>query len=165
MQQQPLELIDIYGVWYHPWWQQAWFVYPSILACVAVIVFLCYWIYKRFFYVEKVQLPYEKALEALQSLRGDDLSPKLFYIRLTEILKEYLQELYHEQFVGTTDTEMIRLLERTSSASPKIMTQVEEILDGVTLIKFANHKAAQEQMSKALTSALQIVEETTVRDL
>jgi len=164
-QQPPLELIDIYGVWYHPWWQQAWFKYGIISSGIILFLLAAYWIYKRFFYVLKVKLPSEVAFEKLHSFVKEDYgSPKNFYITLTDILKEYFQELYEKPFVGMTDDEMMHFLEKMSAVSQRITEKVKEILDGVTLVKFANQRAAQEQMSKALSLAIKIIEETTLEE-
>lgn len=161
--QQHLELIDIYDVWYHPWWQQVWVKYAVIAAVVFLSFVFVRWLYIRFFRVVKVKRPFEIALEKLSAFTSRDYeNPKLFYICLTDILKEYFQELYGKPFVGTTDDEMVFLLEKMSIVPKGITDNVKTILTGVTFVKFANQKAVHEQMIKALTLAIRIVEETSL---
>jgi ABC-type transporter Mla subunit MlaD len=62
--------------------------------------------------------------------------------------------------VGTTDTELVKLLEQNSSVPKKILEQLTAILEGVVTIKFAHADAALEQMQQAQKIAVSLVNDT-----
>ena len=67
MEQQKLELIDIYDISYNPWWLSFWF--KTVLVCLAVasVSALVYFLYKK--YCKKPVVPYwQRALDKLMIL-------------------------------------------------------------------------------------------------
>lgn len=152
-----LEIKDIYDVWYHPFWQQTWFIATGIVVCLFLIGWLSYWLYQK----QKKPIiftPVEVAIDQLQQLQKQkELAPKQFYTFLTTILKQFLQAQTKLHFVGTTDAEMLKLLEKNPAVPENSYELVKSILAGVTLIKFANQEAAESQMSQAIKSSFELV--------
>jgi hypothetical protein len=162
MNTEPLEIKDIYDVWYHPVWQKTWFVMGGIIISLVLIIVFAYWLYQK--HHEKLEPePWEVALEQLYKLgRSDFETPKFFYINLTGILKRYLQQRYGVSSIGTTDDELITTLRGSSVVPAQVTDTIKELLNGVVLIKFANQKAAQEQMQGAITQSIKLVESTVI---
>lgn len=157
-----LELLDIYDVWYNPWWQQVWF---KALCAVTVILFLVatfYYVYKRFFVKPVIQHAWQKALEEIEKLSQSDFDDQnKFYSRLTSILKRFMQEEYQVSFVDKTDTEFIDALEHSPSVPVSITQKCKLIFDGVTLIKFAHQKTVHEHMLSSIKLAQDLVKEAS----
>ena len=159
MNNQPLEILDIYDISYNPWWLQKWFLYSCIALGIVIIAMVGYLLYQNYKTEPEISAQ-EAALQKLADLKKAKLqSPKEFYIRLTTLLKEYLEKDYAINLVGKTDAEFLDTIKENHLFSETIIDAVKEILDGVTLIKFANQSAAQEQMQQALKLSLKIIKE------
>ena len=150
MEQQKLELIDIYDIVYEPWWLS--FI-AKVTVCVVIFI-LClvvgYFIYKK---TRKpvVLLYWQKALRDITSVEKTDFSDgQLFYLRLTEIMKQYLQERYAMHLVDKTDTELLEFLKTTKLIPSHVYETMKDLFEGVVFIKFANQHAVQERMEDAI---------------
>ncbi len=157
MEQQKLELIDIYDIVYEPWWLST---AAKIVACVVVFmlcVALCYFIYQK---TRKpvVLLYWQKALHDITVLEKTDYSEgQAFYIRLTEIMKQYLQAHYAIHLVDKTDTELLEVLNTTQFIPRHVYETMKDLFEGVMFIKFAHQQAAQERIEEALKKAKALI--------
>ncbi|MFT6765570.1 MAG: hypothetical protein ACJAZS_000448 [Alteromonas naphthalenivorans] len=159
MQQQEPKLNDIYGVEYNPWFLQSWFIY-SVIICVLLVI--AYGVYRWYTKRVKTELSYgQQALDALDILKDSDWSDnKQFYIQLTALVKQFLQQRFNKKFIGTTDTECLELLKTDRFIPEWVSARFEDVIDGVMFVKFANAQAAQDRMKKDLESILTIVQNT-----
>lgn len=150
MEQQKLELIDIYDIVYEPWWLSP---TAKLAACVAIFM-LCvgavYLIYKKT--RRPLVLSYsQKALRDIETLEKTEYSDgQVFYMRLTEIMKRYLQERYMMHLVDKTDTELLELLKTTNLIPSHVYETMKDLFEGVIFIKFAHQHAVQERMENAI---------------
>lgn len=136
-----LELLDIYDVWYNPWWQQVWFKVICCMSIFAILAVFSYFIYRKFFIKPVIKHAWQKALEEIEKLSQSDFDDQnKFYSTLTSILKQFMQAEYQVSFVDKTDTEFIESLEKSSLIPSTITQKCKLIFDGVTLIKFAHQK-------------------------
>ncbi len=159
-----LQIKDIYGVWYKPLWQETWFISSGIIITLILMGIVAYWLYKKQ-YKRPEKKGWELALEDLKALhKAEAKTPKLFYSRLTGILKRYLQSRYALHLVGTTDDELIEFLQENTKVPEPVTQTVKELLNGVVLIKFANQKAAQEQMNDAIERSIKLVHSTKLQE-
>lgn len=157
---QNLQMYDIYDVWYQPFWQQTWFLVSGIIVVLIFMGIVGRWLYNRQ-KTEIILTPYERALTSFYHLQKSKMdSPKQFYSGLTSTLKQYLQNRYQLFLLGTTDDEMRVILKKENNVPPEVEIKVDAILQDVVLIKFADKKAAKEQMEKALKESIALVEET-----
>jgi hypothetical protein len=155
-----LELLDIYDIWYHPWWQQTWFMILCIVFVVALIATFSYFIYKKFFVKPIIKQAWQIALQEIEKLSHSDFDDQnKFYSTLTSILKHFLQEEYSIALVDKTETEFIALLETNSLVPASITEKCRLIFDGVVLIKFAHQKTVHEHMLSSLKLAQDLVKE------
>lgn len=162
MEQQKLELIDIYDIVYEPWWlstvAKIGFCIVGIVACIGI----GYLIYRK---TKKppVIFYWQKALGDIGKLEKTDFSDgQAFYLRLTEIMKEYLQQHYAVHLVDKTDTELLEVLKTTSVIPSHVYETMKELLEGVVFIKFAHQHAAQERMEDALKKVRTLIQSLTV---
>ncbi len=157
MEQQKLELIDIYDIVYEPWWLST---TTKVAVCVLVFmlcVFIGYVMYRK---TRKpvVLLYWQKALHDIGVLEKTDFSDgQLFYLRLTEIMKQYLQERYALHLVDKTDTELLELLNTTELIPSHVYETMKDLFEGVVFIKFAHQNAVQERMEDAIKKTKALV--------
>lgn len=162
MQPEQPKLLDIYGVEYDPWFLQSWFIFSVI----GVVLFLAaYLIYRWYSNRKKPDVPYtEQILMHLSDLEKSDWSHyKQFYIQLTSLLKEYFQHRYKKQFIGTTDSECLVILQTDKFIPEWIPSRFEALIEGIMFVKFANAEAAQERMQKDLDSVRTIIKNTQIK--
>jgi len=84
------------------------------------------------------------AFRDLEKLREEQLwqkgEVKLYYSRLTEILRQYLENRYGVYSLEMTTTETLRALLLTGFKKNSLYTSLKTILEGSDLVKFAKYK-------------------------
>jgi hypothetical protein len=146
------QLYDIYPTWHVPFWQTTWFFWLMMLIGSIILAALItgFIMWKRKY--KKPKTAWEQALSALNLLGQRAMHPresKEFYTQLTSILKRYLQERYEIPVMGKTDQELIASLESLDvlKDAPVLL---QEVIEGSTIIKFANVQSGQERMHQDL---------------
>ena len=162
----PLEqLHDIYSVWHVPYWQTSWFFWSCTIALTLTFSLILWAFYRHFLKKKKIPIPYwQQALNQITSLqkkhyrtKGD---AKQCYFVLTSVIKQYLHKRYDFPIAAQTDDEAARYIEKQSLEN-KLKADLNNILKGCLLIKFANEQAMEEQVRKHLDLA-QVVVKTTL---
>jgi hypothetical protein len=164
MNMQEQGFYDIYGMWYVPFWQRPWFLWTGVVIGVGIATLISWYVIRRYRARNKQRIPYwQEALNALGALKQQNIATvaqgSKFYAQLTVLLKQYLQQRYGFDVRGKTDDETIAVLER-AQFNPQYLSQLKAILQGGLYIKFANMQAAQQQIEKDLTSAVNFVKTT-----
>lgn len=129
------QLIEVYGVWYKPWWSSTWF-YSFIAVIFFLIIF--YSLY-RFFKRKKKLRPDQEALQQLYRLSivtyTTDQALHDAYYNLTMIIKKYLSAVCGVSLDDKTDVEIVPLL---NGIIPEDMIYLlQEFFDRSFHIKFA----------------------------
>ena len=127
------------------WWKK-YFITISFIA----IIFLLWILYKNsnFFNSKEIKItpPIEKAIQALQHLDFEKLNSqsdyKLYYSKLTEIVKAYLEEDVKMDAVESTTNELIEKLKLLKDAgqldiSEETLKNFRSVLSTADLVKFA----------------------------
>ena len=108
--------------------------------------------------------PHERALKALESLKGKGLVEKglvePFYVELSLIVRRYIEERFGLKAPERTTEEFIR-----EAVGSKLLTMdhqalVQGFLEQSDLVKFARHNPRAEDMLAAFASAERLVRET-----
>jgi hypothetical protein len=158
------EFYDIYGVWHIPWWQQPLFkIIALAIGCFVLLVLVLYLI-KRFTSRKKQLKPWELAGRDLAVLGDPDNinqhKAKIFYSRLTAIVKQYLCFRYGFDIMGKTDHEILMLLDSQIVFPKDLLPILSEVLGHASQIKFANTVGIEEQMQSDLALCNRLVIET-----
>ena len=167
------KLLDIYDVWFQPFWNQQWFLIGMFFLLLIIAGFTVYYCYKKYFY-KPVKIHYsDKALQLINALLdhsmflniSDDVvfdqQIKDSYFRLTTILKDYLSDRYDISFTGLTDEETIKIAQKELELdSFKILQQT---LKGMVAIKFANQVVAKQKLREDIESVKQLIKDTTLK--
>lgn len=109
--------------------------------------------------------PEQAAAEAIAALRASGLWEKdqaAYYLRLTDIMREYLEARYGEPFTAMTSAEVERLV-KARAGSLSIGGSVRELLSRADLVKFARAKPGPEEGPRDAELALELIEATTPR--
>lgn len=156
-------LFPIYGIWHKPFWQtRTFFIIVWIL--ITVLVLLLFWVLIKKFLLKRREKPsWVKALDELEKLKKmlitGKIDPKWYYITLTSILKQYFFSRYGYDVLGKTDAEVLAFLEGKHFRED-LLEGMEKMFGGLLVVKFANAKAAKEQMEADLARCIHIVKET-----
>jgi short subunit fatty acids transporter len=154
-------LYDVYEHVHIPFWQTSYFTYSIIALCILLIgLSICYYLKRR----KKAQLPiWALSIDDIESLKRNNLARadkgKEFYSELTSILKKYLYRRFAVDSIGKTDAELIRYL-NAQKFSVDLTQELQEIFSGVTIIKFANVQAAQEQIDRDIQRSIMFIKKT-----
>lgn len=157
-------LYDIYSVWHVPFWQTSWFYWTMICLAIVLCVVLRWGAYRWYGLRNKQPItPWQKALRSITKLQNKTYATqqegKQCYFVLTTTLKQYLEERFAYPIAHKTDEEVAAYLEQ-QQLEQNIKKNVQEILRGCLLIKFANEQAVNEQIQKHLALAKETVVST-----
>lgn len=142
-------LYDIYGIMYRPFWQRPFFVY-GLGALFFLILLLGVWGLVKRFKKQKTISHEERALVALQQVEKDFLSGALTakecYVQFSFILKRYFFDQHQLGKPGMTDKQFLEYLHAFYGNTSEVSLLFASMLDGMTLIKFAEKAVVQQQV-------------------
>lgn len=107
--------------------------------------------------------PYERAMQALHQLKEDKLwqggQEKLYYTRLTDILREYMDNRFSINAMEMTTTEILNALRANKDA--KVVEQhMKQVLQVADFVKFAKMHPLADDNEATMRYAVNFVEET-----
>lgn len=141
-----LQFIDVYGVWYNPWWKSSFF-YITILVVVSLIIFYSLWSYLR---KEKKLTIFQQTLQDLSRLASvnytNEKNIREAYFKMTSILKNYLIISYGLKLHDKND---IEILQELHGIIPENMIELlKEFFDRSFHIKFAYEVVSSETVKQ-----------------
>jgi DNA-binding transcriptional ArsR family regulator len=108
--------------------------------------------------------PHVIAFRELEKLRDGQLwqkgEVKLYYSRLTEILRKYIEDRYGVFSLELTTDETLRALVRTGFKRDAVYDLLRLVLTDADLVKFAKHKPSPADHDICFSNAWQFVTET-----
>ncbi len=164
------ELKDIKGPIEIPFNYKFWLSLAAILLLVALIAYLLYRLYKKRkeqgYLITPPPPPkpaHEIALENLHALFNSDLIEnqafKEFYIRLSEILRTYLEGRYFFPALEETTLEILRNLKQNETDADRF-EEMKFILTLSDLVKFAKYIPRPEEIEQSKQKSLNFVDKT-----
>jgi hypothetical protein len=162
MQNQTQDFYEIYDYYTQPWLEkksvQISLISIAIIATVAII-FLYFSLRRR----KKQLASWEIALKNLERLNlGKCVNKndfKVFYFKLTEIFKKYLEQRYDWKTENKTDDELVILMEK-QKFNQNLLEQIQKIFAGALWIKFANQEALKIQAEADLKTIINVIHQT-----
>ena len=122
--------------------------------------------------VEKVENPdpaHVIAFRELEKLRNEQLwqkgEIKSYYTRLTEILRQYLENRYNVFSLELTTAETLEALVKTGFKKDGSYSQLKTVLNGADLVKFAKYKPEPEENELHFKNSWNFVQETKTDEL
>jgi len=158
-------LYENYGLWHVPFWQtKKFWLAVEICACVLLLIVIVLLVKKYLAYRRRKKLPlWDQALLDLAQLKKehkvDVVHGKEFYLTVSALLKKYFHERFEYDLLGKTDAEVVDYLEK-HHFDDRILEEIKVLLHGGVVIKFANARAAQEQIEHDYARAVAIIRGT-----
>jgi hypothetical protein len=104
------------------------------------------------------------AFRDLEKLKGEQLwqkgEVKLYYSRLTEILRQYLENRYNISSLELTTSETLEALLRTGFKKDDLYFKLRTVLTGADLVKFAKYKPEPSENEDHYQSSWEFVDLT-----
>lgn len=111
--------------------------------------------------------PHERAYEALEQLLREDLlakgKVKLFYLRLSNILRHYIEDRFGLQAPERTTEEFLVDLRAGDDFSPEQRYLLRLFLEHCDLVKFAKHAPTQTESDQAVNTCRSFIDETRLQ--
>ncbi len=147
--------------------------FPAWLAALAAALLvaggLWYWRRKRgrAAEIEPAPPPHEAALAALRELMAEDLlsrgEAKLFYLRLSAILRHYIEDRFGLHAPERTTEEFLRDLREERRFTEEQKRLLREFLMHCDMVKFAGYRPSREEVDQAVNACAQFIAETRPR--
>jgi hypothetical protein len=117
---------------------------------------------------ERPPLPHEIALRALRELMEQDLigrgEAKLFYLRLSSILRHYIEDRFALRAPERTTEEFLRECGGTDLLSGRQVELLREFLLHCDLVKFAGYQPSRAEIDATINACAQFIAETRPQD-
>lgn len=111
--------------------------------------------------------PYVQAIQALDSIKEEKLwqpgQEKLYYTRLTDAVRSYLDGEFHISAMEQTSTEILQALKGCEKILPAEREKLENMLTTADFVKFAKWKPLQDENVRYLDAAYDFVRGTHER--
>jgi DNA-binding cell septation regulator SpoVG len=137
-----------------------------ILALIAILTIL--FILKKISNKKQtiVLQPWEIARQALNQLEDKfPIAIGPFYVLTTDIIREYIESLYHLPATESTTPEFIKALTNEPLLESQTRKMLANFLNQADMIKFAKQSSSELQMQEALHSIRQLIDETSQKFL
>jgi hypothetical protein len=90
----------------------------------------------------------------------NERAAKVFYTKLTVIIKQYINKRYGFDVEGKTDREIVAFLDEQVIFPRDLIAILQDIFDHASHIKFANYAGLVEQMKQDLALSVRLVKES-----
>ena len=106
--------------------------------------------------------PHQKAMNAIDAIKADRVAtqenPKEYYTRLTDTLRQYINERYGFNAMEMTSSEIIDRLMKTDD--PKSLDELRQLFTTADLVKFAKYSTLINENDANLVSAVDFINQT-----
>jgi len=159
------QLIDIYDIWYEPFWLQPWFIMGiSVCLCIGIVLLL-YYFYKKYMQQSIILnhsfVAYQELNQLKKSKIKNENDGKNSYFTLTLIVKKYLISRYPSFFDGLTDKEIIQQAHNIMPEDCVVILQ--KVLQGMMFVKFEHGIVATEKLEKDIMLIESFIQKTTLK--
>jgi hypothetical protein len=144
----------------HDWW---WLVLLAGLVATAIALYL--WRRRKTAPVDELVPPLsavEIALAALRRLREDSPPVEVFYTRLSDIVRRYLEDKFQLRAPERTTEEFLVEVSRDGALLPEHQTLLSAFLQESDLVKFARHRPGKDDMERVFGAAENFVRDTQI---
>ncbi|MCR4603637.1 MAG: BatD family protein [Prevotella sp.] len=106
--------------------------------------------------------PHQKAMKAIDEIKAERMvtaeDPKEYYTRLTDTLRQYINERYGFNAMEMTSSEIIDRLMKTDD--PKSLDELRQLFTTADLVKFAKYSTLINENDANLVSAVDFINQT-----
>ncbi|MCR5678707.1 MAG: BatD family protein [Prevotella sp.] len=106
--------------------------------------------------------PHQKAMKAIEEIKAERMAtaedPKEYYTKLTDALRQYINERYGFNAMEMTSSEIIERLMQADD--PKSLEELKQLFQTADLVKFAKYSTLINENDANLVSAIDFINET-----
>ena len=106
--------------------------------------------------------PHQKAMKAIDEIKAERMvtaeDPKEYYTKLTDTLRQYINERYGFNAMEMTSSEIIERLTKTDD--PKKLDELRQLFTTADLVKFAKYSTLINENDANLVSAIDFINQT-----
>ena len=163
----PKDVQNLPMSWTKDEWSKA--LWLSFLA--VVLILLGFYLYSRLrsnkpiiahIRIIKHVPPHQKAMKAIDEIKSERMvtseDPKAYYTRLTDTLRQYINERYGFNAMEMTSSEIIDRLMTTDD--PKSLDELRQLFTTADLVKFAKYSTLLGENDANLVSAIDFINQT-----
>lgn len=143
-----------------------------LIAFVAIVLLVLRW-WKRwrkkrslFGKVVEPDSPYIAALKELEKIRNQKLwqnnQMKLYYTRITDVLREYIEARFGLQAMEKTSAEILKELQPEGIEKSEY-DSLKELLEVADLVKFAKYVPSELENENAIPRAIRFISSTAIK--
>ena len=147
-----------------------WWLYATVALAILALAAAGYyfWRHRQSGQAEaaKALPPHEVAYRALEQLLAEDLlmkgDTKLFYLRLSNILRHYIEDRFGLRAPERTTEEFMDDLRTTDALVARRKDLLKEFLRHCDMVKFAEHQPSKQEIDDTIGACRRFVDETKV---
>ncbi len=151
------EIFDFYEI---PLWQTGWFQIVMVVLALCLVILIAYLVINR---KKRTLHTWEVAIQQLNKINLDPCVTKRdfkkVYFEISTILKNYMQQRYGWKIVDKTDNEFVAYLQK-NHFDTELIEDLQKLLLGTSLIKYADEVALKTQVEKDLKVAYSFIQKT-----
>jgi len=136
----------------------------AAIALLALAAFVWWRRRRRPVAAEKPLPPHERAYQELERLLAEDLlsrgEAKLFYLRLSGILRRYIEGRFGLHAPESTTEEFLAGLRASSEFDGPRKSLLKDFLEHCDLVKFAAYQPSREEIDRTIESCRRFIDET-----
>lgn len=138
---------------------------------LVLLALLSYWLLQRLkenkpiitrIRIVKKVLPHQKALTAIDEIKAEHMqtseNQKDYYTRLTDTLRQYIEERFGFSAMQMTSSEIIYKLRE--SGDQTMIDELKELFTTADLVKFAKYSALLDENDMNLVNAIHFIDQT-----
>lgn len=156
-----MQLIDIYGIWYFPWYQSTKFIVSMVFLGFIVIAGFGYFLYRSGYFSKPLCFDAQalKDLADLQSRPYESLDQtRKAYFQLTMIIKHYFQVRYDLFLQDKGDQDIALIMQ--SKISEKLWESLVQVLQKSEQVKFAHEYVDKQHLMDDIATIRHLIEQT-----
>jgi hypothetical protein len=141
-----------------------WFWFWVIVIALALAAALFLWLRRRkrtaIIHAPPPIPPHVRARRQLEDALAFISDPKVFSIRVSDALRQYLEERFDFRAPERTTEEFLYELQNSDLLTPDQKDRMAEFLEACDLVKFAKYEPTEVELRALHASAVQLVNET-----
>lgn len=112
-------------------------------------------------------LPHQKAMKAIAQIKAEHIGAsedtKEYYTRLTDTLRQYINERYGFNAMEMTSSEIIDRLTKTDD--PQLLGELRQLFTTADLVKFAKYSTMMNENDANLVNAVEFINKTKLENM
>lgn len=148
-----------------------WLPLAGLFVLAVLLLGLAHYLYKRLkdnkpivkrARIEKKLLPHEKAMQEIAQIKAEQLArsedQKTYYTKLTDTLRQYLEERFGINAMEMTSGEIIEQLKKEEDLQK--INELHEVFATADLVKFAKYSAQNNENDLYMSHVVKFIEDT-----